>query len=203
MRTNLATLARWAASALTLAALLTLLPVRAHPGEGWNRWAQCETDEDRARWSVKTARDALAPEIERHARAATVERLGLLPRPPRSRLGDKRLPIEARRYRVLARLIAFHLPPDGDVHVTVADPASGRRMFVEFPSEACAREAPARLGRAMLRARREAMAALGRKAKIPVGQNGLVLVEGVLFFDPHPDEIGVELHPVLAFRRVR
>lgn len=150
-------------------------------------------------WALKILTDPAAIEVDRVPRPTTALALSRL-RPPASL--ETRLPgAEMHVWRIRVRLLAQKLEGDSDVHLVVADPASGARMVAELPSPDCALGSPA-VG--AMRAARAALAlACGPATKSFRGLQGTATIEGVGFFDRRHGQIGaanaIELHPVLRF----
>lgn len=160
--------------------------------------AACGTE----RWSVKTLSDADARRVNLVPSTTTVAKLGRLPAP--ATLPDRRLPAEL-RYRIHARLVAYKLEDDGDVHLVVADPASGATMIVEFPNSGCTHGAPSADRHQVAVAKRALIAACGPPTSSRFTTlHGTATISGVLFFDFKHGQRGVapnavELHPVIGF----
>jgi hypothetical protein len=152
------------------------------------------------RWPVKTLSDPGARQVDFAVRPATVRYLGSL----RANAGgqDSRGPLEARVFRVQARLVGVKREADSDYHLILSQ--GGATMIAEIPLAACTSGAQRRF--AMSTARAELERAVGG----PVGESwvrsGLrVRVVGVLFFDLPHGQTGharnyAELHPVTGFR---
>jgi hypothetical protein len=155
------------------------------------------------RWSVKTLADADAGRVNLSPTATTVSRLRRLAAP--ASLPDRRLPAEFHSYRLRARLVAFKLEDDGDVHLVIADPSSAGTMIVEFPGGGCTRGAAAVARHRVAAAKRSLIAACGApSASSFTTLRGTARITGVLFFDFKHGQRGVapnavELHPVLSF----
>jgi hypothetical protein len=154
------------------------------------------------RWSVKTLTDADARRVNLVPSTTTVAKLRRLAAP--STLPDRRLPAEFRSYRIHARLVAYKLEDDGDVHLVVADPASGGRMIVEFPNSGCTHGAPSTDRHKIAVAKRALLAACGPPSSRFTTLHGTATISGVLFFDFKHGQRGVapnavELHPVVGF----
>jgi hypothetical protein len=153
------------------------------------------------RWSVKTLADPDAGKVNLSPSTTTVDRLRRLA----ASLPDRRLPAEFHSYRLRARLMAFKLEDDGDVHLLVADPSSGGTLIVEFPNGGCTRGAAGVARHRVAAAKRSLIAACGApSASSFVTLRGTARISGVLFFDFKHDQRGVApnavgLHPVLSF----
>src|SRR5438093_627979 len=82
---------------------------------------------DVERWAVKTLADRRAGLVNLKPRTTTIRALRRLRRPaePTSRSRG----VETRTYRVRARLVAAKLEDDSDVHLVIADPATGGTMI--------------------------------------------------------------------------
>lgn len=157
------------------------------------------------RWAVKTMTDARAGEVDLHPRATTIGALRSLPAPhiaPRS----PRQAGERFTYRVTAHLVEMKLEADSDIHLVVADPASGRTMIAEFPASYCTVGASALLRRDMTASRDALIAACGDPSASSFHDlHGSGTLTGVAFFDVLHGQTGVapngiELHPVLRLR---
>ena len=152
------------------------------------------------RWPVKTLSDPGARQVDFAVRPATVRYLGSL----RANAGgqDSRGPLEARVFRVQARLVGVKREADSDYHLILSQ--GGATMIAEIPLAACTSGAQRRY--AMSTARAELERAVGG----PVGESWIrsglqVRVIGVLFFDLPHGQTGharnyAELHPVTGFR---
>ena len=155
------------------------------------------------RWAVKTLSDADAGRVNLAPRSTTVERLRRLAAP--SSLPPRRLPQEFQTYRITARLLAFKIEDDGDVHLAVADPASGGTMIVELPNSGCTHAASPTARHRIAQAKRALLAACGTPSTSRFTTlHGTATIAGVLFFDFKHGQRGVapnavELHPVTAF----
>jgi hypothetical protein len=155
------------------------------------------------RWAVKTLTDRDARFVDFRARRTTVEALrGLRPPTPH---GRRLRSVETTVYRVRVRLLAVKLEDDQDIHLVIADPATGGTMIAESPAPACTRGAAPAVRRMMARARASIIRACG----IPPSRffailGGAATISGVGFFDFKHGRRGVapnaiELHPVLGF----
>jgi hypothetical protein len=155
---------------------------------------------------VKTLTDSTAGQVDMRIRPVTITFLRSLKPPVRLPASTRIRPVETTRWQVRARLVAFKIEPDSDVHLVVADPASGGTMIVEFPAAGCVG------AKASVRARQlmnNARAALIRACGTPNSErftllSGTAVINGVGFFDFKHGQRGVapnaiELHPVLGF----
>ena len=159
------------------------------------------------RWAVKTMADPAARLVDLRPRSTTVAALRRLHAP--NELGARARGVETTSYRVRARLLAFKLEEDGDIHLVVADPQTGGTMITEFPASYCTIEARPRARRLMSRARQSLIRACGSPSStFFTSLGGVAIVSGVGFFDFQHGQFGVapnaiELHPVLSFRSPR
>jgi len=153
---------------------------------------------------VKTLADRRARLVNLKPRSTTIRALRRLRRPaePTSRVRG----VETTTYRVRAKLLAAKVEQDSDVHLVIADPATGGTMIAEFPAPACIGASAPRVARRMMaRARASFVRACGRaNSGFFVTLSGAATVAGVGFFDFDHGQRGVapnavELHPVLAF----
>jgi hypothetical protein len=69
--------------------------------------------------------------------------------------------VETTVYRVRVRLLAMKLEDDQDIHLVIADPATGGTMIAESPAPACTRGAAPAVRRMMARARASIIRACG------------------------------------------
>jgi hypothetical protein len=152
------------------------------------------------RWAVKTLSDPAAPQVDLVPRATSVGALRSLAAPPN--LGARLPGVEMHAWRIHVRLLWSKLEADSDIHVVVADPATGRTMIVELTSPSCALGSPAL---AEIRAARaEFVRACGVPTRSFTRLTGFATIDGVGFFDfLHAQRgvapNGIELHPVLRF----
>jgi hypothetical protein len=171
------------------------LRYRCHRSAGTKAPA-CGTE----RWAVKTLSDPAAPQVDLVPRPTTVTALRRLATPPN--LGARLPGAEMQAWRIHVRLVAAKLEADSDVHLIVADPASGATMIVELASPSCATGSP---DVAQIRAARAAyVQACGAPPKSFISLNGKATIDGVGFFDFVHGQRGVapngiELHPALRF----
>lgn len=159
------------------------------------------------RWAVKTLQDPGAGDVNRVPRNTSIARIRQM---PVSGSDAKRTsPFETTTWRVRVRLIAAKIEDDSDVHLVIADPASGGTMIAEIPKASCAPRAPSWAKRAWTRARR-ALAACGAVSHswtyYPAGASAVIT--GVGFADRLHGQKGVapngaELHPVSSLRSLR
>jgi hypothetical protein len=147
------------------------------------------------RWAVKTLTDRDARFVDFRARRTTVEALrGLRPPTPH---GRRLRSVETTVYRVRVRLLAVKLEDDQDIHLVIADPATGGTMIAESPAPACTRGAAPAVRRMMARARASIIRACG----IPPSRffailGGAATISGVGFFDFKHGQRGVA--PILS-----
>lgn len=162
-----------------------------------------------ARWDVKTLSDPAAGTVDLSPRPGTIDALGRL---PAHRVTEQlpRLPgVETTTFRVPARLVAERYQHDHDIHLIVADPATGRTMITELPDPGCRGPAQSAERGAMAKAREQLLRACG---PAPAGRfrrlEGSATVTGVGFFDDPHHQPGaapnaIELHPVLGLSGLR
>jgi hypothetical protein len=165
------------------------------------------------RWDVKTLTDPFASSVKyAHPVASTVDLLAA--QAPQTPIGKHmpRLSSEMTVYRVTAKLVKAKIEGsatgDEDVHLVIADPATGQTMIAELPKPDCAPESGSIKAAQMAKARAAFIAACGRPSSgRPTTLSGMATITGVGFFDlkhgtpqlgraPHDRE----LHPVLSFK---
>jgi hypothetical protein len=152
------------------------------------------------RWAVKTLSDPAATQVDLVPRATTVAALRHLGAPPN--LGSRLPGAEMHTWRIHVRLLWSKLEDDSDVHLVVADPATGGTMIVELASPSCAVGSPvvARIAAA----RADFVRACGAPERSFTRLQGTATIDGVGFFDFLHGQRGVapngiELHPALRF----
>ncbi len=148
------------------------------------------------RWSVKTATDPGAAQINPAPVDTTVADMGRLPVPanPTTRVA----PLETTTYRVHAMLTLYKTEADSDYHLVLTD--HGKTMIAEIPAPACEGPGPLRTQMAAARATFDArFRAGGGTHRVNVA----VTVTGVGYHDFVHGQAGVapngvELHPVTS-----
>lgn len=164
-------------------------------GAGGSHTPICGTEA----WAQKTLSDPGALEVDLTARSTTIRALRRLS--PPARLGTRMPGAEMHSYRIRVRLVWQKLETDSDVHLVVADPATGQTMIAELPSAECVGAAPAPAAR--MRAARTTLASYcGAPRTHFTRLHGTAVLEGVAFFDFEHGQRGrapnlVELHPLL------
>jgi hypothetical protein len=154
------------------------------------------------RWGVKTMTDPAAKRVKLAARRSTIDAL-IRQRAPARLTSVRRGGIERATYQVKARLVSAKVESDGDVHLVIASPTSGKTMIAEFPSAGCTARAVA--ARRIHRARSTFDRLCGTQSRSGFKNlTGTATVTGVGFFDFKHGQRGVarngiELHPVLTF----
>ena len=154
------------------------------------------------RWSVKTMTDPAAKRVNLRARRSTIDTL-IRQRAPLHLGALRRRGIERTTYQVKARLLSAKIESDGDVHLVMASPSTGRTMIAEFPSAGCTNGSVARVR--IRRARSTFDRLCGTQSRSGfTNLAGTATVTGVGFFDFKHGQRGVapngiELHPVLTF----
>jgi hypothetical protein len=151
---------------------------------------------------VKTLSDPAAAQVDLVPRATKIVALRRLTAPPDF---GARLPgAEMHAWRIHVRLLWSKLEDDSDVHVVVADPATGATMIVELASPSCAVGSlvAARIGAA----RAAFVRVFGEPRRSFTRLQGHATIDGVGFFDiVHAQRgvapNGIELHPALRFAR--
>ena len=155
------------------------------------------------RWAVKVAADPLAKNIILTPRTTTVNVLRSLPVPVDAYYRTP--PVETTVWTVKAQLVEMKIEADSDVHLIIADPATGSTMIIEFPSDGCTGNTLATMRPKIRAARKALLAACGAATTSGFRRlNGTATISGVGFFDKIHGQTGVapngiELHPVLAF----
>jgi hypothetical protein len=157
------------------------------------------------RWGVKTLTDSAAGSVDFTPKTASVTGLGQIKAPTWSPKLARQAE-EDNVYTISARLTAFKLESDSDIHLAVADPADpSATMIVEFPDPACDVNAAAGPQAQMTAARNALIAACGQPGRSSFATlKGTATITGVFFFDKIHGQHGVapngaELHPALAF----
>lgn len=157
------------------------------------------------RWAVKTMTDPAAKRVRLVARPSTIDTL-IRQRTPAHIPVTRLAGIERTTFKVRARFVSAKIEADGDVHLVIASPTTGRTMIAEFPSLACTAHgvAAARIHRARATFDR----VCGTQSRSGFTKlTGSGTVTGVGFFDYRHGQSGVapngiELHPVLTFNAV-
>ena len=173
------------------------------------------------RRAVKTLADVDAATIIRLPAPSTIGELRALPPPAPWTGGLPRQPDETRVVTVEARIVAYKVEADNDLHVVLADPAavsadgahwrvSVDSLIAEFPHPDCAGKGY----RAEFAAARRALAVVlrglpkpsPRVTHLPAARAPRVLVTGVVFWDKVHGQLGVapsgvELHPCFDIER--
>lgn len=152
-------------------------------------------------WAVKTLSDDAALEVDLRPRATTVEAMRALRAP--ANIGTRMPGAAMRTWRIRVRLRWQKLEGDGDVHLVMADPKTGRTMIAELPSPDCVGAAAA-VAAQMASARGALARACGQPTTSFTHLSGTATIDGVAFFDFAHGQRGasanqVELHPVLRF----
>ena len=153
---------------------------------------------------MKTLTDSGAGSVDFTPKTASVTGLGQI-RAPHVTNQLTRQPDEDSVYTITARLAAFKVEDDSDIHLAVADPADpSATMIVEFPDPACDVQAAAGPQSQMTAARNAVIAACGQPGRSYVNLKGTATITGVFFFDRIHGQRGIapngaELHPALAF----
>jgi hypothetical protein len=160
------------------------------------------------RWDVKTLSDPAAPRVDYKPVGTAIAKLLALV--PPSSLGDsspRAAGTEMTTYRVTAALDHMDLQADGDIHLVIADPRDKTKMMLaEFPNVACPGPDHSYKKQQLRAARLALTTACG--AVPPEGQKerlgGKLVITGVGFFDTNKqfNPTGVELHPVLAIKKI-
>ncbi len=177
---------RRVALALTVSAMMGLAGPRVADGQ-----VRCGV----ARWPVKTLTDRDSQRVDMLAVDATISMLGQLPTPSGYPNDQRIAPHELHVYRVHAIVQQILTESDGDWHVVLRDPDNaGATMIAEIPSPECSGNETQR-----------ALYMAARMALRTIPRYGMVIVEGVGFFDIAHNQRGrapnaFELHPVQLLR---
>jgi hypothetical protein len=157
------------------------------------------------RWAVKTMTDPAAKRVNLRTRRSTIDTL-IRQRAPARLTQLRGGGIERTTFQVKARLVSAKIESDGDVHLVIASPTTGRTMIAEFPSAGCTIHSVA--ARRIHLARSTFDRACGTQSRSGfTNLTGTATVTGVGFFDFKHGQRGVapngiELHPVLTFSAV-
>ena len=153
------------------------------------------------KWSIKTASDPEAGDINQQPTATTVEALRAIARPDFVPADQRVRPTEVTTYRVTATLRQYKVEDDSDVHLVLEDSA-GRTLITELAHPDCV--SPASPLRSQIVAARNAFLAAFSPTTSWKFSSSQVTVAGVGFFDYLHGQTGVspngiELHPMTAF----
>jgi hypothetical protein len=149
--------------------------------------------------------DPAAKLVNLQAKASTIDTL-IRERAPSSLPARRLGGVERTTFRVRARLVSARIEADGDAHLVIASPTTGRTMIAEFPSRGCLAQSlvgsvAARIGSA--RTTFDRLCGTQSRSGF-TNLTGNATVTGVGFFDFKHGQRGVapngiELHPVLTF----
>lgn len=180
----------WQALIFSAALLLCPLGLQAQAAEG-----DCGFD----RWPVKIMRDHDASQVRRAPVPATISELGRIPVPQIPYPRNNRIaPQELTVYRIRGIIQHISVENDHDWHLIVRDPVnSAATMVVEIPDPECVSDQGLKAD--LIEARR---------VLHTIPKHGLAEIDGVGFFDfihtqRGGNRNGLELHPVLALRRIQ
>ena len=127
-------------------------------------------------------------------------------KPAPTTLGTTRIaPVELTTYRIRARLVEFKLEADSDVHLVIADPATGATMIAELPAASCLGSTIASVRKKITTARTALITACGTPSSSHFTHvTGMATITGVGFWDFKHGQAGVapnaiELQPVMEF----
>jgi hypothetical protein len=162
------------------------------------------------RWPVKTLSDPDAGKV--HYGTILNRKVPALRKltPPSNMSGDSPRfhGVERNVYRLHVALIEAKVEDDHDIHLVVAGPAAkAKTMIVEFPSVKCDGAAQSHHRQAMARSRNHLLADCGTIPSTKfVKLKGTATITGVGLWDEKHGQTGVapngiELHPVLSYRR--
>ena len=161
---------------------------------------------------IKDLKDVQAALVSPDAEETTVEELRAFPAPGdlKTEPNWRNQPVEITRYRLRARLVGYKHEADNDYHLVLASLMDPKlTMIGEIPDGRCAGK---RIATTVGNEQRWLIATFGK----PRGQGKMrklkhpakVEIEGIGFFDVLHGQTGVapngiEIHPILAIRRVR
>jgi hypothetical protein len=153
---------------------------------------------------VKTLSDSAAASVNYAPTASSVAALRALPASAVGGSTPRIAGAEMTTYRIPVRLVSMKLEDDRDIHLVVADPATGQTMIVEFPNPACQGAINSPHVTEIASARGALISAVGVPGSSFINLSGSATVTGVGFFDVLHGQTGVapngiELHPALAF----
>lgn len=160
------------------------------------------------RWSVKVVSDGATLDVV-HPLLVSVNYLRSLDRP--NAIDDAFAPRttgEGRLYRVYAKLEAFKLEDDGDIHMVLADPRNATETIIaEIPDPRCMYNSPPAFAADVARARVSFVKLFGIPPVTHFRQSDSpIIISGFPFFDSFHGQdgiapSGVEIHPVLSVDR--
>lgn len=155
------------------------------------------------RVQIKTLSDS--GDVSFHPVPATIPQLVSLPRPARVDQARRSRPVEARTYKIRARLVWMIKRSTDEIDVGVATPTGRvRTMLAGFEgSRICSHSAVVRGETPMKRARKQLFAACGKPGRVRVRLRGTAEITGVGYFGHKHGtgaaRNGIELHPVVRF----
>jgi hypothetical protein len=159
-------------------------------------------------WPVKKLADIDAPFVDFVPINTTVAEIGARRRPFADPPGNLRTDdLERRTFRITGDLVLTQLKEDGDIHVVIADFATGQTMITEFIDTRCPGTERSLKKAEMLAARVAVEAACGPVTTSVRLLKGAITMTGVGFWDlVHPERgaapNAVELHPVLSVESI-
>jgi len=198
--------------AVTLA-LLVVIPAAGVPPPAvatLNPLTHCGTE----RWHLKTLDDPGVNHIANVPKKTTVAAMVHLPVPPGySRTNDttRYMPVEETKYTLTARAVGFAEEADRDIHLVIADPATGETMIAEAPDPLCSTAQASGHAQQLSAARSAIIACFGQpkasNSYKTFGGDTRITLTGVGFFDfihsPPQNGVapnGIELHPLVQVK---
>jgi hypothetical protein len=156
------------------------------------------------RWDVKTLSDAAATSVNYTPAPATVTALRALPTAAVGVSTPRIAGPETTTYTIQVRLVSMKFEDDKDIHLVVADLATGQTMIVEFPNPNCRGAVSSPHLTEIASARAALISAEGLPGSSFTNLVGTATITGVGFVDVLHGQTGVapngiELHPAIAF----
>jgi hypothetical protein len=163
------------------------------------------------RWSIKTLQDADAGSIKSTSKDDTIDHLITIKQPYHEKV--PRHGVELQVYRVRCKIEGYKKESDGDFHIVVADPKSGKTMIAEIPDPTCPDVATSPSVQRFHDAREQFGNFATRKKtidkKLYKVKPGVYTITGVGFIDKNhgaKGQIGhadnqIEIHPVLSIEQ--
>jgi hypothetical protein len=160
------------------------------------------------RWSVKTLQDADVGSINSTPKPAVIDDLITIQQQYHEKV--PRHGVELQVYRVACKIEGYKTEPDGDFHIVIADPKSGKTMFAEIPDPNCPDVATSPSVQRFQNARKQFSKFATKKKtidkKLYKVTPGFYTITGVGFIDKNhgpKGQIGhannqIEIHPVLS-----